>query len=283
MRARHCLFAAFLTLSLAPSFSAYADLPHPKEGENEHSENAREQRAVAAHQTPEGRGVPAGAGGGGSDELGSAEGGRRASASPEGGELRREPEESPPGIENWWSWDYGEKTTDPSHKGWPPPFGWALVNFLIFLGVLSKILWAPLKAGFVERHESIKGELAEARRLHQEAEAQLAEFQRKVGNADKEVADLLTQLRKDAENDRARLVAAAETEAKRLKEDADRQIRVEIESARAELRRGAVEAAIAAAEEILKKGVTADDQRRLVERYVGDVEKVAPSTKGAAS
>jgi len=243
------VFAAFLTLSLAPSFSVRA------ESENEHSENARKQRAE----------------GGGSDELRSAEGGRE-----------RPPEEVE-GIVNWWSWDYGDKTTDPTHRGWPPPFGWALVNFMIFLGVLSKILWTPLKAGFVARHESIKGELAEARRLHQEAEAQLAEFQRKVGNADKEVADLLAQLRKDAENDRARLVAAAKAEAERLREDADRQIRVEIERARAELRRGAVEAAILAAEEILKKGVTADDQRSLVERYVADVEKVAPSTKGASS
>src|SRR4029079_12857353 len=107
-------------------------------------------------------------------------------ASPDEGEQASSPLEEQ-GITNWWSWDFGANAKDPSHHGWPPPFGWALVNFVIFLGILSRILWKPIAAGFVERHHKIKDELDEASRLRREAEAQLAEFQKKVANADDEV------------------------------------------------------------------------------------------------
>jgi F-type H+-transporting ATPase subunit b len=184
------------------------------------------------------------------------------------------------GIVNWWSFDYGEKTKDASHKGWPPPFGWALVNFAVFLGVLSKILWKPLKDGWEKRHDTIKHELAEATRLRKAAEAQLAEYTKKVSHVDDEVNALLQQLRHDAELDRARIIEAAEHEAQRLKVEADRQIQVEIERARAELRKETVDAALKAAEQILRSHITADDQQRLAKAYVDGVE--ATRARGAS-
>ena len=189
---------------------------------------------------------------------------------------------SPPdeGITNWWSWDYGASAKDPEHRHLPPPFGWAVVNFFIFLGILSRILWKPLKSGWIARHDTIKGELAEARRLHKEAEGQLAEYTRKVQNVNAEVDALVAQLRKEAEADRVRLIAAADAEAQRIKGEADRQIKAEIERARAELRREAVNAAVAAAEGILRRDVTADDQRRLAERYLGELDAIADRRGG---
>jgi F-type H+-transporting ATPase subunit b len=180
------------------------------------------------------------------------------------------------GIVNWWSWDYGATAKDPEHKHWPPPFGWALVNFGVFLYLLSRILWRPIKAGIVSRHDQIKGELDEATRLRKQAEAQLAEYAQKVKNVDQEVDALLAQLRTEAEGERARIVAAAETEARRLKAEADHQIKLEIARARAELQRETVEAALKAAEELLVRNVNAADQQKLAERYVGDLEHGTP-------
>ncbi len=186
------------------------------------------------------------------------------------------------GLQNWWSWDYGASAKEPSHRGLPPPYGWAIVNFLVFGAILSRILWRPLKQGFVERHRQIKDELDEATRLRQAAAAQLDEYQKKVAYAEQEVTTLLTQIRAEAEADRARIVAAAEAEAVRLRAEADRQIQVEIERARTELRKEAVEAALKAAQEILRRGVTAEDQHRLAERYVADLDGAAGKPRGAA-
>jgi len=170
------------------------------------------------------------------------------------------------GIQNWWSWDYKAKHL-------PPPFGYALVNFAIFAAIMMKLAGKPLRDFVAERHDGIKRDLDEAARLRKAAEAQLAEYGKRVERVDQEVDQLLAEIRKEAEAEKARLIAAAEEQARRIKEDAQKQIAAEIERARLELRRGVIEAASKAADELLKKQIGADDQRKMAERYVGDLEK----------
>jgi F-type H+-transporting ATPase subunit b len=181
------------------------------------------------------------------------------------------------GIVNWWSWDYGPKPKDPAHKGWPPPFGFALINFGVFLAIMSRLAWKPLKQFMITRHDEIAKNLDEAAKLRAEAEATLKQYETKIGGIDREIDTLLAQIRKEAEMEKARIMAAAEADAKRLKEDAERQIGAEIDRARRELRRGVIEAAVGAAEESLKKNIGADDQRKMAEQYVHDVEVRAKS------
>src|SRR5437879_704165 len=66
------------------------------------------------------------------------------------------------GIINWWSWDYGNYCKDGAHKHRPPPFGFALINFAIFLAIMSRLAWKPLKQYVRERHDSIANNLHEA-------------------------------------------------------------------------------------------------------------------------
>jgi F-type H+-transporting ATPase subunit b len=182
------------------------------------------------------------------------------------------------GIINWWSFDYGSAAKDSTHKGWPPPFGFALVNFAIFLGIMSKLLWKPLQKMAAERSHGIAKSLDSATELHKKAEAQLKTFEAKVAGIDGEIETLLASIRKEAELEKARIIATAEADARRLKEDAERQIAAEIETARRELRRGVIEAAIAAAEAAVKQNIAADDQRKMAERYVADVEAQAKTS-----
>ncbi len=179
------------------------------------------------------------------------------------------------GIVNWWSWDYdtgGHHAKDPKHKGWPPPFGYALVNFGIFVLIMSRLAWKPMKQFMIDRHDEIAKNLDDAAKLRAEAEATLKQYEHKIAGIDREIDTLLAQIRKEAEADKARIMAAAEADARRLKEDAERQIAAEIDRARRELRRGVIEAAVTAATESLKKNIAADDQRKMAEKYVADVE-----------
>jgi F-type H+-transporting ATPase subunit b len=178
----------------------------------------------------------------------------------------------PEGIVNWFSWDYGPNAKDPSHRGWPPPFGIAIINFVVFAGILARLGGPQLKTFVRDRHLGIRKELDEAGRLRKEAEQKLGEYERKIAGIDTEIDALLGNLRREAEADKQRIIAAAESEATRLKAEAQRQIDIEIDRARAELRRGVVEAAVAAAESILEKQVGSDDHRKLAERYVAEIE-----------
>jgi F-type H+-transporting ATPase subunit b len=178
-----------------------------------------------------------------------------------------------PVIQNWWSWDYGPNAKDPAHKHWPPPFGYAIVNFGIFLAIMWKLAGKNIAQMVRDRHDRIKKDLEEAARLQKAAQGKLEEYGRRVKDVEREVETLLEQVRKEAEADRARIIAAAEEQAKKIKEDAQKQIEAEIARARTELRRGVIEAAMASAEEALKKNIGADDQRKMAEKYVAEVER----------
>jgi F-type H+-transporting ATPase subunit b len=83
---------------------------------------------------------------------------------------------------------------------------WATVALLIFLGIVFYFKVPGMIARSLdERADRIRNELEEARRLREEAQQLLAEYQRK---------------RKDAEQEAADIVAAAEREAGQLVDEA---------------------------------------------------------------
>ena len=73
------------------------------------------------------------------------------------------------------------------------------------------------------------------------------------------------------EAERDRIVLEAEAKGERMKKDAQFLVEQELKQIRVDLQRETVEAAIAAAEELLKKRVTMADQERLAEDYLSDL------------
>ena len=83
---------------------------------------------------------------------------------------------------------------------------WAFIALVIFLGIVVYMKVPGMIAGSLDqRADKIKAELEEARRLREEAQQLLAEFQRK---------------RKEAEKEAGEIVAAAKREAGSIVEDA---------------------------------------------------------------
>src|SRR5207237_7812994 len=80
--------------------------------------------------------------------------------------------------------------------------------------------------------------------------------------------------------DRDRIVREAEEKAARMEKDAVFLVEQELKQLRQDLTREAVEIAVAAAEELLKKRVTPVDQERLAEDYLAEL---AAKTKSAPS
>jgi F-type H+-transporting ATPase subunit b len=140
----------------------------------------------------------------------------------------------------------------------------ALVVYLKVPGMMAKSL--------DDRADQIRNELAEAKRLREEAQHLLAEYQRK---------------RKEAEADAANIVAAAEREAEMLTAEAKKKTEEfvanrtavseqKIKQAEADamkaVRSAAVDLAIAAAETVLAKKADAKVQSELFGTAVGEVK-----------
>jgi F-type H+-transporting ATPase subunit b len=80
------------------------------------------------------------------------------------------------------------------------PTFWALVGLILFF-VLIIYMKVPgkLTAALDNRAETIRAELEQARKLREEAQALLAEYQRKAREADAEVEEIIDQARREAE------------------------------------------------------------------------------------
>jgi F-type H+-transporting ATPase subunit b len=140
---------------------------------------------------------------------------------------------------------------------------WVVVAFVIFVGVLIKVgAHRMIIGGLDGRAARIKGELDEAKRVRDEAQALLAEYQRKRGEADREAEAIVSAARDEAE----RLAAEAKTKVEefvaRRTKMAETKIAQAEAQAVADVRSAAADAAVAAAEKILSetaKGKVGDD------------------------
>ena len=149
------------------------------------------------------------------------------------------------------------------------PEFWVAVSFFIFIGVLVYFgVHMKVVSELDARALLISKELEEARRLREEAEKVLADYRRKLGDVVMEVDNITALAATQAET------LAAETR-QSLKEHVDRRIklaeekiaRAEMEAVR-ELRNDAVDAAIAAAQNLIAAKLTPDRAKKLVSESI---------------
>jgi F-type H+-transporting ATPase subunit b len=140
---------------------------------------------------------------------------------------------------------------------------WVAVAFLCFLGLLA-YLGAHRKAleAIDARQARIKSELDDARRLREEAQALLAEFERKGREAETEAEAIIAGAKVEAERLAAEAKSRTEDFVARRTKMAEAKIVQAEAQAVADVRAAAADAAVAAAEKILAaaaKGKVAED------------------------
>jgi len=153
------------------------------------------------------------------------------------------------------------------------PEFWVAVSFFGFLALIAyfKVPGMAMKA-LDERADAIRNELDEARRLREEAQAMLADYERKQRGAEKEVESIITLAKEEAEALAAETrVNLKDTLERRAKIAEDKIARAE-EQALGEVRAAAVNVAIAAAEQIITKKMTAAASKKLVDQSINDLK-----------
>ena len=150
---------------------------------------------------------------------------------------------------------------------------WVAVAFLLFVG-LAIYLKVPAMAAKMldERADKIGKELAEAKKLREEAQALLAEYQKKRVEAEKDAANIVAQAKVEAESysveTRKKL---AETIERRTKQAAQKIAQAEAAAVK-EVRTVATEAAIAAASKLVGEAVQGTRGAKLVDESIAAVK-----------
>ena len=151
---------------------------------------------------------------------------------------------------------------------------WVALAFILFLALLVYLgVHRKITDSLDQRQARIKGELDEARRLKEEAQALLAEFQRKSGEAEKEAEAIIAGAKAEAE----RIAAEAKTRmedfvSRRTKMAEDKIVRAEAQ-ALADVRAAAADAAVIAAEKILRGAAIGKTAEDLLARGIEDVKQ----------
>ncbi len=147
----------------------------------------------------------------------------------------------------------------------------ALVLFIALLVYLK--VPAAIMGALDQRSQAIAKELHDARRLREEAEALLAEYQQKRANAEAEAKEIVAAAREQAaavaEETRQSMMAAM---ARRERQAEDRIKSAETKAAD-EVRAAAAEAAIAAAERMIRERMNDQAQTNLVQQGVADLKR----------
>ena len=150
---------------------------------------------------------------------------------------------------------------------------WVAVAFVAFLGVLVYFGAHEMMAKYIDqRRDRIKGELDEALRLKEEAQALLAQYQRKQREAEQEAAAIIAGATAEAERMVAEAKAKMEEFIARRSKMAEAKIAQAEAQALADVRAAAAEAAVSAAETILSQTVKGDVADRLIVKGIDDVK-----------
>ena len=150
---------------------------------------------------------------------------------------------------------------------------WVAVAFVIFVGILVYVGVPKLLTNALDdRARRVQAELDEARRLKEEAQKLLAEYQGKQRQAETEAAAIIEGAKADAERIAADAKTKLEEFVARRTKMAETKIAQAEAQAVADVRAAAADAAVAAAERILRDSVKGNVADGLVSRGIADIK-----------
>ena len=153
------------------------------------------------------------------------------------------------------------------------PEFWVLLAFVIFLGILVKFGVPKLALSALdERSDRIKQALDEAQRLRSEAEAVLAQYQKKRVEAETEARAIIVNARVEAERLAGEAKGKVEEFIARRTKMAESKIAQAEAQALADVRAAAADAAVAAAENILVQTTHGAAAESLIAKGISDLK-----------
>ena len=149
---------------------------------------------------------------------------------------------------------------------------WTIIAFAITFFVLRRYAFGPIQKLIDERRERIRESVAQADRAREEARSLLEEHRKLIGQAKSEAEGILAEARKIADSQRERMRTEIEEDRQRRLEETTRQIEQATQQALGEIRREVASLSLIAAEKITRKSLTDDDQRRLIDEALSEID-----------
>lgn len=148
-----------------------------------------------------------------------------------------------------------------------------LIMFIIMLLIVKHFAWGPVTKMMDKRATKISSDIDSAEKARKEAEDLAAKRQTALENSRTEAAGIIDRAKQNGEQQKASIVNAANEEVKTMKVNAKKDIQQEKQDALSSVKNDVAELSIEIASKIIRKELTADDQKALVDSYIEGLGK----------
>ena len=156
---------------------------------------------------------------------------------------------------------------------------WTLIVFLFLFFILGKFVFPVIVAQVEAREKKLEEEIQAAKRDREEAARILAEQLKQIEAARIEAQKIIVEGRQMGDKLRATMLEETHQQQQAMLERARREIEMEKENAIAELRREAIELAIAGASKVIEKNLDDQSNRKIVESFLSSIP-IAETKRG---
>jgi len=148
---------------------------------------------------------------------------------------------------------------------------WTLVIFVILMFVLSRYAFGPITAAVEARERALEEAIEGAKRDRDAAAKLLQEHQAAIDSARGEAQKIIADGRAVGEKMRTDMIEQTRKEQQDMLERARRDIESEKDKAIMQLRREAVDLALAGASKVIEQNLESQKNRQLVESYLASI------------
>jgi F-type H+-transporting ATPase subunit b len=157
---------------------------------------------------------------------------------------------------------------------------WTLLLFGISMYVLAKLAFPRISEALERRQRSIEDSIEASERIRREADMLLQEYRERLREARQQAEEIVQRARRAGEVHERDAQAEAVKRREQLMEQTRRDIEAETRRAISEIRREVADLTVMATEKVTRKTLTEDDQRRLVEEALAELDFAALSPGG---
>jgi F-type H+-transporting ATPase subunit b len=156
---------------------------------------------------------------------------------------------------------------------------WTLLLFVLSMVVLARLAFPRITEALDRRQKAIEDSIDAAQHTREQADQLLEEYRQRLREARGQADEIIERARKAAEAHERDAHEEASARREQLLEQTRRDIEAETRRAIAEIRREVADLTVMATEKVTRKTLTEDDQRRLVEDALSELDftSLAPS------
>ena len=158
---------------------------------------------------------------------------------------------------------------------------WTLLLFGITMFVLGKFAFPRIGEALEKRANAIRDNIEASERQREEADELLEEYRQRLREAREQADDILARARKASEAAVAEATSEGRTKREELVAAARKDIETETRRSLEQIRKEVADLTVLATEKITRKALDDDDQRRLVEEALAEVDFSTLAGNGA--